>query len=121
GDTGGDAEFLSQRIYCPVHQIFFDGFARKRITAQNAKFYARLARCFEAKLVLQRNRLKNGAEFVKTVRALAENFQAQVNFREGWDANFRHGLCQGFSIWGAAFCATRWRDWLTFFSTSATF
>jgi hypothetical protein len=34
--------------------------------------------------------LKDGAKLVISIRALAQNVEAQIDFREGWDANFDH-------------------------------
>ena len=39
---------------------------------------------------MERNGLKDGAEFVVRIGALAEDVQAQVNFGERWDSDFAH-------------------------------
>jgi hypothetical protein len=39
---------------------------------------------------MERNGLKDGAEFVVRIGALAEDVQAQVNFSERWDSDFAH-------------------------------
>jgi hypothetical protein len=41
--------------------------------------------------IFERNSLKGGAEFVKSIGAPTQNFETQINFREGWDANSGHG------------------------------
>src|ERR1700682_1159426 len=46
----------------------------------------------QAQIIVKGNGLKDGAEFVVGVRALAENVQPEINFREGWDSDFAHAL-----------------------------
>src|SRR5260221_11226179 len=49
-------------------------------------------RVAQRQVVMQRNSLKDRAEFVIGVRALAENVQPQIDFRKGWDSDFAHAL-----------------------------
>src|SRR5215470_12636129 len=41
---------------------------------------------------MQGNGLKDGSQLVVSVRTLAKDVQAKINFGEGWDANFAHQL-----------------------------
>src|ERR1700722_830014 len=76
---------------------------------------------------MQGDGLKDGAELVITVGALAEDVQAQIDFRECWDADFAHAdysTCPARFYWclascGTDFCATRCLVWPTFLSSSA--
>jgi hypothetical protein len=44
----------------------------------------------EPQFIVQRNNLKNRAQFMKTIRALSQNVQAEIDFCVRWDADFRH-------------------------------
>src|SRR5580658_1290800 len=68
---------------------------------------------------MQGNGLKDGAEFVVAVAALAQNIQAQIDFRERWNADFAHAAYWGLASCGTDFCATRCLVCPTFFSSSA--
>src|SRR5260370_4878657 len=71
-------------------------------------------------MVAQRNSLKNGAQFMKSIGAFSEDVQAEINFCERGNADFRHALNYGFATLVADFCATRCLDCESFFSSSAT-
>src|ERR1700722_2111106 len=73
----------------------------------------------QAQLVVQRNALKNCAEFMVAVRRFSEDIEAQVDFGKRGNANFAHAVYWGFASCGEDFCATRCFTWESFFSISA--
>jgi hypothetical protein len=87
-DTVRNPKFAPDRVHRPIHQILVGWLSRKGRIALDSQFDPRLARFFETQLILERNRLKNGAEIVKIVSPFAEDFEAQVDFGKGWDADF---------------------------------
>src|SRR5690242_20890767 len=50
-------------------------------------------------VVVQGKRLKNCAQLVIRVRALTQNIEAQIDFRESWDANFGHSCIKACRSW----------------------
>src|SRR5207249_5399261 len=67
-----------------------------------------------------RDSLKNGPQFVKSIRAFAEDIQAKVDFCESGNAHFGHARNYGLASLVVDFCATRCFDREIFFSSSAT-
>src|SRR5581483_10379623 len=76
---GSDFQLASQRLYCPVSQIFLRRFAGKLFVAVKLKGNPRPGGSAEAQFVMKRDGLKDCAQFVISVRALAQNVQAQIN------------------------------------------
>jgi hypothetical protein len=69
---------------------------------------------------VQRDGLKDGAQFVKPVGAFSEDIQAEIDFGERGNTDFGHALDYGLASLAVDFCATRCFDCESFFSSSAT-
>ena len=85
-----DFQLASDRIHRAVGQILLDGFGGERRVSVNPEHNSGSRRGSKAEFVVQGNRLKNRPQFVVFVRALPQNVQAQIDFREGWDAHLGH-------------------------------
>ena len=88
--AGANLQLAPQRINGPVDEILGDRLPRQRFIAVNRQRNSGLPRRPQPQFVMQGDGLKNGAELVIAVGALAENVQPQIDFRERWDADFAH-------------------------------
>ena len=85
-----DFQLASDRIHRAIGQILLDGFGGERRVSVNREHYSRSRRSSKPEFIVQGNRLKNRPQFVISIRALPQNVQAQIDFREGWDADLGH-------------------------------
>ena len=89
-DTAANLEFATQRIDRFVHEVLARRLQRKGLVSVNVQADASCLRIAQAQLIMERNSLKDGAEFVVRIGALAKDVQAQVDFGERWDSDFAH-------------------------------
>ena len=85
-----DFQLASDRIHRAIGQILLDGFGGERRVSVNREHNSRSRRSSKPEFIVQGNRLKNRSQFVVFIRALPQNVQAQIDLREGWDANLAH-------------------------------
>ena len=89
-DTRADPELAAQSIDRFINEIFARRLARKGLVSGNVQANTRGFGIAQPQLIVERNGLKDSAEFVISVRALAKNVQPQIYFGEGWDSDFAH-------------------------------
>ena len=89
-DTATNLEFATQRIDRFVHEVLARRLQRKGLVSVNVQADASSLGIAEPQFIMERNGLKDGAEFVVRIGALAKDVQAQVNFGERWDSDFAH-------------------------------
>jgi len=89
-DAPSNLEFATQGIDGFINEVLACGFQRKGLVSVNVQADASSLGIAEPQFIMERNGLKDGAEFVVRIGALAEDVQAQVNFSERWDSDFAH-------------------------------
>jgi len=89
-DTGANFKFSTQQIHRFVDQILSHRLQGERIVSLDMETNTGGFGLTQEQLVMQRNGLQDGAEFVVGVRTLAENIETEIDFGEGWDSNFAH-------------------------------
>jgi hypothetical protein len=115
-----DLQFFTQRVNRPVDQIFLEWLPRQRFASPDRQRNSRSAGSAQPQFIVQRNALEDRAKFVITVGALAQDMEAEIDFRECGDADFAHAAYCGLASCEADFCATRCFTCPSLFSTSAT-
>src|SRR5712671_1063755 len=89
-DTWANLEFAPQGIDGFIYEVLARGLQRKGLVSVNVQADASSLGIAEPQFIMERNSLKDGAEFVVRIGALAKDVQAQVNFGERWDSDFAH-------------------------------
>src|SRR5712671_3946226 len=89
-DTWANLEFAPQGIDGLVDEVLARGLQRKGLVSVNVQADASSLGIAEPQFIMERNGLKDSADFVVRIGALAEDVQAQVDFGERWDSDFAH-------------------------------
>src|SRR5207245_6262570 len=84
-----DSQLVAHRVHGTIHQIFAHGLGGERGVSLNGKRDSRPPRRLQTYFVVQRNSLKNCAQFVKSIRALAQDIEAKIDFCECGDTHCR--------------------------------
>jgi len=83
-------ELAPDRIHRAVRQVLLDGFGGEGRVSQDRQPNSWSRRSAKPEFIVQRDGLKNRAQLVISIGALPQNIQAQIDFRERWDANLGH-------------------------------
>src|SRR5271169_5670035 len=97
-------------MHSAIYKILVRRFGGERLVSRNAEGNSWPARRAQAQFIVQRDGLKNGAEFVKSIGAFPKDIQAEIDFCERGNADFGHALDYGFASVAVDFCATRCFD-----------
>ena len=89
-DTWANLKLAPQGIDRFVNEVLARRLQRKGLIPVNVQADASSLGIAEPQFIMERNGLKDGAEFVVRIGALAEDVQAQVDFGERWDSDFAH-------------------------------
>ena len=88
--TAMDFQLAPDRLHRTIGQILLHGFGGERRVSVNRERNSGSRRSSKPEFIVQGNRLKSRPQFVISIRALPQNVQAQIDFREGWDADLGH-------------------------------
>jgi len=89
-DTWANLKLATQGIDGFIYEVLARGLQRKGLVSVNVQADASSLGIAEPQFIMERNGLKDGAEFVVRIGALAKDVQAQVDFGERWDSDFAH-------------------------------
>jgi len=78
--AAADSQFAPQRIDGAIHKIFLHRFRGEQLVPLDAQRSSLAARSAQPQFVLQRDGLKNGPQFVKSIFAFAEDIQRRLIF-----------------------------------------
>src|SRR5258706_15114535 len=89
-DTWANLKLATQSIDGFIYEVLARGLQRKGLVSVNVQADASSLGIAEPQFIMERNGLKDGTQLVISIRAPAEDVQAQVDFGERWDSDFAH-------------------------------